>query len=396
MKKVIIIVPIYKIDLSDKEKVALEQVEKILWKYPICFIIPEKLNLHYQGYPNVKIEAFNDTFFNSTHTYSELLMSELFYERFRQYTYMLIYQLDAFVFSDRLEEFCALAYDYIGAPMPKNFPGDWHNLGASVGNGGFSLRKIESVLSVVKIKEQIYLKHPMEKVLCEFEDLFFSYCGICKNLNFHVPDISIALTFSIQENVRKCYNTLDRKLPFGCHAWYNNSSFDIWKPIIEKYGYILDDYRGQNFIKSFKECRYRRIYSFLLKRILLKNSKKIFCKLFEHILNKDCKYGIWGYGKDGKRCIDLFNYAEMNVSEIYDSNAVNNYFEGSILIKKPIDTSLKKRKNVIIIATQNYEDEIAYRLERLGLREKKDFLFFGEIEESIVRHYYMTYNNGKL
>lgn len=40
-----------------------------------------------------------------------------FYRRFGKYKYMLIYQLDAFVFSDKLLDFCEMGYDYIGAPV---------------------------------------------------------------------------------------------------------------------------------------------------------------------------------------------------------------------------------------------------------------------------------------
>ena len=37
---------------------------------------------------------------------------------FLEYQYMLIYQLDAFVFEDKLDYFCELGYDYIGIPVP--------------------------------------------------------------------------------------------------------------------------------------------------------------------------------------------------------------------------------------------------------------------------------------
>jgi len=44
------------------------------------------------------------------------MMSPAFYDAFKAFDYILIYQLDAFVFRDELEYFCSLGYDYIGAP----------------------------------------------------------------------------------------------------------------------------------------------------------------------------------------------------------------------------------------------------------------------------------------
>ena len=49
-------------------------------------------------------------------SYSDYVLSSEFYDTFKAYDYMLLYQLDAFVFEDRLMEFWELKYDYIGAP----------------------------------------------------------------------------------------------------------------------------------------------------------------------------------------------------------------------------------------------------------------------------------------
>jgi hypothetical protein len=49
-------------------------------------------------------------------TYSQLLMSKEFYELFIEYDYIIIYQLDCFVFKDSLENWLYTGFDYIGAP----------------------------------------------------------------------------------------------------------------------------------------------------------------------------------------------------------------------------------------------------------------------------------------
>ena len=84
------------------------------------------------------------------------MLNPNFYQRFRRFEYILIYQLDAFVFSDRLEEFCRLGYDYIGAPWPLG-DGNKHNEELvvegnhflTVGNGGFSLRRVQACIDAL-------------------------------------------------------------------------------------------------------------------------------------------------------------------------------------------------------------------------------------------------------
>ena len=63
-----------------------------------------------------KIVGFDDRFFRNPVTYSRLLTMAGFYECFKRYEYMLVAQLDAWVFSDRLDFWCGKGYDYIGAP----------------------------------------------------------------------------------------------------------------------------------------------------------------------------------------------------------------------------------------------------------------------------------------
>lgn len=70
--------------------------------------------------PANHIVPFPDTYFKGIAGYNRLMMSPEFYETFAQWEYILIYQTDAWVFSDRLSEWCSKGYDYIGAPwIPK-------------------------------------------------------------------------------------------------------------------------------------------------------------------------------------------------------------------------------------------------------------------------------------
>ena len=116
MSKVAVVIPVYKEELDDLEKISLAQVRKVLKNYPIIFVAPEGKNFSYLE-PGELLVQFHPQHFQSVETYSELLLQPFFYEPFLVFDYMLIYQLDAFVFYDALEEFCRLGYDYIGAAL---------------------------------------------------------------------------------------------------------------------------------------------------------------------------------------------------------------------------------------------------------------------------------------
>ena len=116
--KIAVVIPVYREELTDLEKISLTQCRKVLGRYPLIFVAPEGKNFSYFAAGDA-VANFPAEYFRSTQTYSRLLMSPQFYETFSDFDYMLIYQLDAFVFYDALEEFCSLGYDYIGAPWPR-------------------------------------------------------------------------------------------------------------------------------------------------------------------------------------------------------------------------------------------------------------------------------------
>ena len=190
-----IVIPIYKNQLTDFEILSLKQCFKILSSYHIIFAAPARLD--FQGYKqfceggDYEIARFDDFYFESIDGYNKLMLSTHFYSRFLDYKYILIYQLDAFVFKDELLYWCDQNYDYIGAPhVPyASEPGKMeylksykkilrfikvfgisHSL-SSVGNGGLSLRKIKSFIWLLKILKNKVDQWPLN------EDGFFEYWG---------------------------------------------------------------------------------------------------------------------------------------------------------------------------------------------------------------------------
>ena len=254
MKDVIIIIPIYKEKLSETENISLNQLRNVLKDYSICFVAPEKL----KSLPTImgeKVKYFSDDNFANIESYSRLLLDYRFYQLFADYNYMLIYQLDAFVFDDKLKYFCSLGYDYIGSPMPNFQLRKTHTLpnlknnNIDIGNGGFSLRKISSCINVTKNKEPIYLKFStytgvsistLKNRLAE--DRFFAFCGKDNTIDFSIPSFSVANKFAIMYNLSHSYERIsENNLPFGCHGWSKKIYFPIWKPYIKKFFKNLDE-----------------------------------------------------------------------------------------------------------------------------------------------------------
>ena len=117
--KVAVVVPVYR-ELNELEKISLAQCRKVLSRYPLIFVAPEGKT--FSCFESGDMVAYCPArYFQSTKTYSELLMSPQFYETFAGFDYMLIYQTDAFVFYDALEEFCALGLRLHWCAVAANF-----------------------------------------------------------------------------------------------------------------------------------------------------------------------------------------------------------------------------------------------------------------------------------
>jgi hypothetical protein len=258
MSKVSIIIPIYKEQPDNYEIISLKRCFEILGKHDIYIISPNNLNLYYYSNLlniNLKIERFEKHYFNGISGYNKLMLSQEFYGRFLKYDYILIYQLDCYVFRDELDYWCEKKYDYIGAPwlvhnyvcmkLPKKiiynikkyikkifFEKKYQNkttfLFFSVGNGGFSLRRIKKFISILnkvsKEKIEIFtISNDRDNIYNE--DVFWSFEAKLKK-----PNYKIASKFSLDLGVDIGIQLNKGKLPFGCHKWYINQFY--WKDYI--------------------------------------------------------------------------------------------------------------------------------------------------------------------
>jgi hypothetical protein len=253
-KLVKVVIPIYKIDLNNEELISLKQCCKVLSRYPIAIAKPESLNIGalLQQYPQLEIESFNDAFFETLEFYNRLMLSSEFYKRFLDYEYILIYQLDAYVFRDELELWCRKSYDYIGAPwiernrfvkrigailkkiIGKKDKHPYSDAYYKVGNGGFSLRRVRSFYEIT-MKETDLIRsylHPAKKYIKYMpEDIFWALEPHRRNYCFLVPEYEEALLFSFDKYPNECFG-LTKTIPFGCHGWNRKKRFPFWKKII--------------------------------------------------------------------------------------------------------------------------------------------------------------------
>lgn len=156
-KQVAIVVPMHnRAELTPDEQTSFEHLQYYLGGYDKFLVVPDSLNINL---PGCSLKRFGDEYFGSVAANTRLLLSEDFYRSFTDYEYILIYHLDALVFSDQLRAWCDTGLDYIGPPWLQCADSPWVKE-ARVGNGGFSLRKIESFLKV--FRSDVYWMEPGE------------------------------------------------------------------------------------------------------------------------------------------------------------------------------------------------------------------------------------------
>lgn len=260
MNVVTVIIPIYKEQPNELEIVAWNQCLKILAGHPIVVVTYKELNLDwYKQFENIKYEYFDKDFFLNIQGYNRLMLSKGFYSRFENYEYILIYQLDAYVFKDQLIEWCTKGYDYIGAPwipnknttilsklkkFAKSIMNGYYPINGDyqVGNGGFSLRNIKTFLFILEnIPNEIFNKYFNNGIKSKFnelrnEDVFWSYESR-KVYDIKIPNYREAMIFSLECNPKLLKLEINLP-PFGCHAWHkNNEYFLFWGNYIKNLEY---------------------------------------------------------------------------------------------------------------------------------------------------------------
>jgi len=283
--KVAVVIPIYREGTSTFEKISLNQAARKLSSYPFVFVTKKDvvINMHQNLVSNYGCvshkEIFHEKYFSSIEGYNNLLISKQFYARLSKYDYLLILQLDAFVFKDDLQSWCHAGFGYVGAPWIEGYHTPGPNADyVGVGNGGLSLRKVDQFLTALSTFSYIERPASLLKKFRKNVDtgLFHAVASLIKKLTFSnntfsvfndyrqneddfwgrivpgnfkwfiVPDAREALKFSMEVNPRKMFEDNGKKLPFGCHAWWRYD-LDFWKPYIEAEGHFIGNTQNHFF-----------------------------------------------------------------------------------------------------------------------------------------------------
>jgi hypothetical protein len=264
-KKVAVIIPFYKNNLSAYEAIALQQCFKILSGHTVIAIKPQQKELPggANAYPFFKTVSFADDYFSSVQGYNRLMLDASFYQAFLDYDYILIYQLDAFVFKDELDYWCSQGFDYIGAPwirgvkqgvfkMIKNRIQNYIHIRYNIlkeglpspkqfifktGNGGFSLRRTQPFYDMcLQYRDKIAIYNSRDSHYFN-EDVFWSIEINRRKKVLRIPYYKTALKFSFEFYPVQAMVINHQELPFGCHAW--DLYADFWRPIFKQAGYDI-------------------------------------------------------------------------------------------------------------------------------------------------------------
>lgn len=222
-----VVIPVYRKEPVFFEQTSIMQCVRVLGqRRDICFVAPPDLDLKpytslCPGY-KFRVKRIAKGFSEGIQGYNQLCKRWEFYNMFSDYKYILIYQPDCWVFSDMLDYFIGLDYDYIGAPWIAVIDNQIKPVGC--GNGGFSLRKVDKMIEICK-NDTRYIEN--EDIA---EDVFFS--TKCPG-KIKVCPVEVGQEFSFEVGPTLLYELNNHKLPMGCHKPYLFQFKTFWKDYIK-------------------------------------------------------------------------------------------------------------------------------------------------------------------
>ena len=251
--RLVVVTPIYKKDISKDESLSIQSSLVHLKAYDKVIIAPNKFMndeeflMIWKNYGH-KIVFFDDKHFVSSESYNKFMMNKEFYKAFKKYEYMLMYQLDVLVFSDSLDYWISKKIDYVGAPWIVEDEDGKHFQGA--GNGGLSLRNIQTFIKVLESKKlfdkkENFMRLPLDvtfknililwlllrynltrsfaslyrRLYSGNEDGFWAYYATFFVKDFKVATVKESLLFAFERYPEFCFEQNEGVLPFGVHAW---------------------------------------------------------------------------------------------------------------------------------------------------------------------------------
>ena len=271
LKSVAIVVPFStRADLISDEEVSMRHLLHYLGAYDRYIIAPEGLDLDFPGF---SVKRFARKYFGSASAHGKLLANPSFYRQFLDYKFIFFYHLDSLAFSDQLANWCATDLDYIGPPWICCDDTPWVDH-PRVGNGGFTLLRVESAFKVIVNRYRLepstywldkftrsapaWLVRNLERIQSNFphvkslnrllkewhemedpaphgrnNDIFWSDKAVRYLPEFKVASLEEGLQFAFETAPRTCLEMNGGEMPFGCHAW-GRYDREFWMPHLLK------------------------------------------------------------------------------------------------------------------------------------------------------------------
>ncbi len=367
--KTIVVVPVYR-EMHSLEVISLQQAVRIFQEEPLCLVTPMSLDVSsFHRYGKFLVERFDNHCFQGIAEYSKLLLNPKFYERFSSYDYLLIYQLDAFVFRDALPYFCSLGYDYYGAPWRLT---NWcHRLAENaVGNGGLSLRHVRHTIEMLRSYREIIERDWLPKMFPVGEDIFFGWAGAQRDSGYQTCPLEVAEKFAFECDVRHAFRTLTKEtLPFGIHKWYQED-FQVWRPYIESCGYRVDASNPHIRWLTTQEERREKASEWGIWRIARRGTPNRIHEIIHQIVPKKEKFYVRGTGVVGERVQALLKRGNVEIEGVLEQ------------------CMLPALPSFILVASTRYEEEITKELMEAGRVHGRDFMTAREFELQVLQAYY--------
>lgn len=269
-----VVCPIYRKLTDSLEIFSLINNRYQLSVYKWFFIGPESLRSYAKeieetlGLRDIFFESFSEKYFSGIGGYNKLCKSKALYTRFRDFSYILICQLDCLVFAKKLDAWMSDGKSFYGALLNRGYTEAIRDSLVECRNGrngGLSLRKVEDFLSCLEENRWIPLtayrgvcldgasvlyrlktyvswlvaswtKGPLQARLNE--DVFWTVCipHVFSTI-FRVADRKTSSLFSIEmlSTERLEIMMRDKKeVPFGCHGWVRYD-YEDWIELIAKH-----------------------------------------------------------------------------------------------------------------------------------------------------------------
>ncbi|HEV7347253.1 DUF5672 family protein [Telluribacter sp.] len=243
MKELVtVVVPVCNKKLSPFEEKLLARCADILGDFPLLFISGESTHITdlQISYPKSTHYTFKDAYFQDRTSFSKLLLTGGFYERFDWSDFILVVELNSYILRNELRYWCKQGYDFIQAPptvLSKNpsifkaLTGPFENFeptsqaGEELASSGLSLRKVEKVRkALVKYKREVHsLKN--SPGLTNFDSLFWERQGGKFWPYLQIPTTIVRERFALYAN-HYFSETIAHQKPFGITGLVESTNFE--------------------------------------------------------------------------------------------------------------------------------------------------------------------------